>query len=495
MRKAVVPMIVLVVALLCSTPNAQAGPYFEAYTEAWGSGWGSWLWRCSLLETTARAFKGSRSMRVTYDSLGWGGFGLGSGQNFSTDGYPHLVFAFYSEQSNNNLWAYMRRASDGQTNYLQIANYTETLQIAGGKWIWVRIPVVDFGLGNAPIISDFGFQSGTPNSVVYYDEINFAASVTVYEGVQAEKGPGTQLYPWNATWSQPSSADNYWLNVTPTAPWGSVHLVMRAGGAVSSSHGALTFWFRKTSAAQNLHVSISNQNGNVVGTVAITNEYLPAGVTLQPNFWYQILIPLSDFFLGTVSLGGVAFESSTANNFLIDNVRFVQKFGWPIIGVERNAKGGFQFGEPWLNACAGDGLMKLHNGVDYTDADNQNRPIYAVSRGFVKQKEFQTNWGWAVVIQHESGLTTNYLHLNQPNLAVNQEIQRGALIGSTAYIVDENGNPISHLHFGMRLANFDSLVSQTGALPQTPCVINGNPYPAFPSSFVDPENMDWGTLQ
>jgi hypothetical protein len=232
MKRVTIVLVALVYIWLGSSFDVEAGPYYEPYAEGWGSGWGSWSWRCTLLETTARAFKGGKSMKVTYDSQGWGGFGLGSGQNFSTNGYPHLVFAFYSEVANNNLWAYMRRASDGATTYVQIANYTEMLQIAGGKWIWVRIPVVDFGLGSAPVISDFGFQSGTPNSVVYYDEVAFAASVTFYEGVQAERGPGTMLWSWDASVSQLVSSGDYWLQVAPTAGGGGIQLQQQATGGM-----------------------------------------------------------------------------------------------------------------------------------------------------------------------------------------------------------------------------------------------------------------------
>jgi hypothetical protein len=182
-------------------------------------------------------------MRVVY-SHPWAGFSSGAWQTFNTVGYSHLYFAFYNEQGGNDLWVYARNSA-GTLKFLQLSAYTETQNIPPRKWIWVRIPIIDFGLGSAPILTDIGVESGVADSVVYFDEITFGASITFYKGIQAEKGPGTMLWSWNTTWSQPNDGasdgyKDYWLQVNPTAPWGGIQLQQQATGIMSPQYGGLT---------------------------------------------------------------------------------------------------------------------------------------------------------------------------------------------------------------------------------------------------------------
>jgi murein DD-endopeptidase MepM/ murein hydrolase activator NlpD len=173
----------------------------------------------------------------------------------------------------------------------------------------------------------------------------------------------------------------------------------------------------------------------------------------------------------------------------LDDVRLIQKLAWAIPGVTRSVTGYF-FGEHWLNGyCSFH--KKLHVGNDYTDNASEGRPIHATSRGFVKQIANQGGWGYAVILQHEDKFTTSYLHLNFPSVSVGQEVQRGTLLGTTKFLVDEAGNHISHLHFGMRVADFNNPVSQAGALPEAACTINGTLYPGFPAFFLDSQSMNW----
>jgi hypothetical protein len=502
MRRLVIGLIVLSGIFLCSTVEVQAGPYYEAYAEAWGLGWGDWSWGCSPVPTTTRAFKGSKSMRVTYNSA-WAGFGLGSGQNFNTAGYRHLVFALYNEQAGNNLWVYMQRASDGVTAYLQVANYTETLQIPGGKWIWVRIPVADFGLGNAPVISDFGFQSGNANSIVYYDEVAFAASVTFYEGIQQEKGPGAMLWSWNVAVSQIVDSGDWWLMVTPNSPWGGIQLQQQAIGIVSSDYGGLTLMFQQGSSSQRIYVSLINNNNQAVGTVVIDQTYLPDTLRpLQAHKWYRVVIPLSHFFSGTANIRGVAIESDQASTFFIDDVRLIQKLLWPRMDgahVVNYPGNGGSFGDHWENKyCTEAGLTNkklLHSGTDYSAPAGTD--IRAAARGFVKYVGTAgTGWGQAIVVEHEDGLTTMYLHTD-PSAGITQgvEVQRGQKIGDTSAISG------AHLHFGIRAFDYEPPkspdwieYSRRGRLPEVKCKTEASPTyqeKAFPYFYLNSEMLDW----
>lgn len=494
-------------------------PSNEVYAEGFNgtnSGWGSWS-SASVIwgNSTTRSFKGSMSARVTYGAQ-WGGFSAGAGdddpnldwnQSFPTVGYKHLTFAVYNETLGSDLWLYAQNPTGTITNpKLRLADYAETKSIPQGVWTWIRIPVADLRLGTDPRIMQVAIQSGFANSVVHFDDIGFKANVIFYEGVRLAKGPSILLYYWNLL-SAPAQLDfgggDYYLEVRPAATWGGIQFQQQSTarnvnglGIPSSDYGGLSLLFKKTALAQQIHVTLVNEAGAVVGSVNVDDSYLPT--TLRPmvsDKWYRVLIPISDFFSGTANLVAVVVESNTANTFYVDDVVLVQKLGWPMRDYPHspdiiNHDGG-DFGDYWLNSCGG--LTKLHSGTDYGDGVTQGRSVYAAARGIVKTVNEQTDpyggsWGHAIVIQHESDFTSSYLH-QTPIVVQNQEVQKGDILGYTKNIVGG-----SHLHFGLRITKYDFSVSQAGALPQTPCVINGTLYPAFPSYFLDSEKMDWGIL-
>lgn len=468
-----------------------AGPSYDVYTDSWTSMWGSWSWNVTATPTSARFFKGSASMQVTFNAQ-WGGFapgawhsnGSGGNLGFQTSGYKHLTFAVYNSSNGHNLWLTAWNLTGNPGTALRVNDYTETGNMPVGKWTWVRIPISALGLGSSPTLQSFAFQSGISGAVVNFDEITFGASTTFYEGIQAEKGPSTALWKWGVNVTPISESGMWWLQISPTQAWGGIQLQQAIPvGVVSSDYGSLTIMFLKSVPYQGINVSLINANNIVVGSVALSNAYLPPTMTMQANTWYRVNIPLSHFFSGTVDLAGVAIETDTAATFMVDDVRLIQKFSYPMPSVAKSVSG-WDFGDYYGVSSPCDGLAKMHNGIDYFD----NQPyggtaVKAGARGWVKQVATQSGgWGIAVVIQHESGLTTNYLHLDSVFVSVGQEVQRGGSLGVTANLAGQN----SHLHFGLRTREFDSS-SDTGGLPQVAC----SPYPAFPASFIDPESMDW----
>ncbi len=481
---------------------AEAGPSYDVYTEDWGLGWGSWSWpnTIQLTRVNARALRGSYSISVKYSNA-WSGFAPGAWNSFDTTGFTTLMLGVYNAVDGDDLWLFAKTSSGIISNALRLADYTTQGALVIGKWTWIGIPLADLGLGNNPTLSYFAIESGKANALVYFDDIRFGTNIRFYEGLQGfgpvvqevKAAPSMYMWPWNATVNQPSSNGDYWLDINPTGSWSGIQLQGVGAWNDSSKYGGLSIAFQKTSSSQRLYVSLVNSAYQVIRRVELSDTYLPPLLRpMKANKWYRVVIPISQFFTGWQSIGGVIVEADIAARYLVDDVVLVQKLGWPIKGITRSVTG-FHFGENWIHGCSS--YRKLHSGNDYTDAANQGRQIYAASRGFVKQVIYQKDWGYAVVVQHEGGFTTSYLHLNLPSVTQEQEVQRGTPLGTTIYLEDDKGNPISHLHFGLRIADFNNTVSQAGALPEVTCTDpSGVTYPAFPASFIDSEEMDWGIL-
>lgn len=478
-----------------------ADPSNEVYAEGFNgvnSGWGSWsstsvIWSDSSL----RSFRGSISARAVYNAQ-WGGFSAGAGndnpdenwnQSFPTVGYKHLTFAVYNETLGDDLWLYAQSPSGAITNpKLRLADYAETKSIPQGVWTWIRIPVADLRLGTDPRITQVAIQSGYANSIVHFDDIGFKANVTFYEGVRLAKGPSILLYYWNLL-SQPAQLDfgggDYYLEVRPATTWGGIQLQQQSTarnvnglGISSVNYGGLSLLFKKTTSTQEIHVSLVNENGIIVGSVNVNAAYLPT--TLQPMVagkWYRVLIPISHFFSGTVNIAGVVVESSTADVFYIDDVVLVQKLDWVMKDYPKEVSG-YRFGDLWNEPHDCPGYQKFHVGVDYRTLDTP-RKIYAPSRGYVKETGVQGSAGGFIILQHEADMTTTYLHTDPiSGVSVGIEVQRGAQIGTSATISGR------HLHFNLRIKSYDGN-TQNGALPMTRS--SGCDYPGFPAYFIDPE--------
>jgi murein DD-endopeptidase MepM/ murein hydrolase activator NlpD len=97
------------------------------------------------------------------------------------------------------------------------------------------------------------------------------------------------------------------------------------------------------------------------------------------------------------------------------------------------------------------GTERFHGGIDFAiDADS---PIVAAGGGTVIYADWYGGYGYAVIIDHGSGVTTLYGHNNELRVAEGQQVQSGQLIalsGSTGlstgphlhFEVRENGEPV-----------------------------------------------------
>lgn len=87
-----------------------------------------------------------------------------------------------------------------------------------------------------------------------------------------------------------------------------------------------------------------------------------------------------------------------------------------------------------------------HLGVDL-DADI-GTPVYAANSGVVRLSEELTIFGKTLMIDHGLGIYSLYLHLNELEVFLGEEVDRGqpiALSGNTGYSIDP------HLHFSVKI--------------------------------------------
>jgi hypothetical protein len=468
--------------LLLSAP-ASAGPTYGVYEDAFGSGWSSAPWGASVSSSSTLPFRGTKSAKVVFTSA-MGVFKPVASNGFKTIGYRHLTFAVYNYNNADDLWLVAQRSDGTLGTYLKVATYADKGSIPEAKWAWVRIPISHLGLGSSPQLSFFSVASGKANATAYFDEVGFGASTILYEGVDTSYGPGIRRYVWDALISTPYRSDgNYYFKVTTTDDYGGVRFQLRAGALMTGEHGALTIRFRtgilKSSCPY--MVTLTDTRGYPLGATVCLDDYTTGGALLVGSTWHLLTVPMSAFQISSASVGGVMIEAMVPSTFYIDDVRLVQKLAWPMPGYGKSVSG-FFFGKHWQDDYCSN-YQKLHTGNDYNDwTQLGGRQVYAAARGIVRQINKQGDWGYAVVIQHESGLITSYLHLNVPSVSKDTEVQRGALIGTTASL---SGN--SHLHFGVSVSNYDSVVSQAGALPEKACEMGGISYPGFPARFIDSE--------
>lgn len=92
------------------------------------------------------------------------------------------------------------------------------------------------------------------------------------------------------------------------------------------------------------------------------------------------------------------------------------------------------------------GNRKRHNGIDI--AGPIGTPIYATADGIVGRAQWLGGYGRYVEIEHGGNIQTRYGHMSRLNVAPNQRIRRGDLIGFMGSTGRSTG---SHLHYEVRV--------------------------------------------
>lgn len=92
------------------------------------------------------------------------------------------------------------------------------------------------------------------------------------------------------------------------------------------------------------------------------------------------------------------------------------------------------------------GIYTGHTGVDI--GVGMGSPVYAAADGTVIVASWYGGYGYAVVIDHGSGISTLYGHNSSLNVSVGQQVTRGQVIASSGSTGVSTG---PHLHFEVRI--------------------------------------------
>ncbi len=93
------------------------------------------------------------------------------------------------------------------------------------------------------------------------------------------------------------------------------------------------------------------------------------------------------------------------------------------------------------------GEYKHHNGVDLWGPNMYNQPIYASRGGYVNLAGWYGSGGNTVMIQHEAGYKSIYMHMSYSIVSEGDYVAAGQIIG---YVGDSGGVTGTHLHFEIR---------------------------------------------
>ena len=89
-------------------------------------------------------------------------------------------------------------------------------------------------------------------------------------------------------------------------------------------------------------------------------------------------------------------------------------------------------------------MREHHSGIDVSGL-GYGSPIYAVNNGTVITKQYQDDYGYYVVVNHNNGYWTLYAHMSRfGNIAVGDTVARGQVLG---YIGSTGWATGPHLHF------------------------------------------------
>jgi murein DD-endopeptidase MepM/ murein hydrolase activator NlpD len=92
------------------------------------------------------------------------------------------------------------------------------------------------------------------------------------------------------------------------------------------------------------------------------------------------------------------------------------------------------------------GRRKRHNGIDI--AGPIGTPIYATADGVIGRAQWLGGYGRYVEIEHGGNIQTRYGHMSRLNVAPNQRVRRGDLIG---FMGSSGRSTGSHLHYEVRI--------------------------------------------
>ena len=97
-----------------------------------------------------------------------------------------------------------------------------------------------------------------------------------------------------------------------------------------------------------------------------------------------------------------------------------------------------------------------HDGIDFTGYSGQK--VMAARDGVVVEAQFGPTQGNCVIIKHDNGYYTYYMHLNSISVHAGQDVTAGQQVGTMGTTGSSTG---VHLHFGMSTSVWGNYVNPT----------------------------------
>lgn len=440
---------------------------------------------------TEEANSGDYALKVDFDG-GWGGieFNSSSPINYQKVGGIRLAVRGLTSRTDRNLRIYLltengrKLGTDVDLEKYLVGGLTPDFQVA-------EIPIEDLANKNA-YIGGMGIQSEFRDSIVI-DDVELIAKepaglVTFFDDHLHAKF-------------------DYWLSnikakkdgVSDSKKAISVETLYGWGGFATYSNkpidekdfGAITFAIKSTSNF-NTFVYLVDEKGRKISDVKLVQNYIYNG-TLSSD-WKIVWIPLREIASENQTFHGIGIEPDGIGTFWIDEIKVVEKLRWPLPELYNPNLITSPFGDHWKASdnggyCTdGSGHKLLHTAIDYPKPIGTS--VKASHNGVVKYSATDIKWGGYVSIEsHGKAFTTTYTHITPlASIDIGKKVKVGEEIGTIANIA-----PIgSHLHFQLRVSDYDSIWSLRGRLPKIACRAGYSFIePSFPELFINPELIYW----
>jgi len=115
------------------------------------------------------------------------------------------------------------------------------------------------------------------------------------------------------------------------------------------------------------------------------------------------------------------------------------RFLWPTNSTLITSYFGYRVHPIW-------GTTRFHSGIDI--GASYGSPIYAAADGIVIYSGWYYGYGYTVVIDHGSGISTLYAHCSSLNVYKGQSVKRGQII---AFVGSTGNSTGPHLHFEVQI--------------------------------------------
>jgi len=316
---------VLLWASFASPARATVVVYDDAAASGWTTG-NSWWTDIYPSAVVPSPYQGSYSLQSIYTQA-WGAVRFTHNSGVSTSGYNTLTLAFRKYDSGTTpldkaLYVVLYDAADNQLGSQEVKPYVPGgTPVAANTWHYITIPLADLG-AVGKTVKHIDLQSETLYTL-YFDEVKFEQIAGNDPGIAYDDALKSGWYDWS--WSTQINFSSstkyngtYGIEAVYQTAWAGMDL-HRNVAFNTTGYNTLRFAVNGgSSGGQELYVGIANADNNVPLYIPLS-EYVEGGV-LQPNTWYQVIIPLAYLSAYSIDMKGVVIQSATLATVYFDEV-------------------------------------------------------------------------------------------------------------------------------------------------------------------------------